>query len=61
MDLSHVEGHTLSVLPLLVYGDPPIARIDGDQVVSVQKGAGVPVRKVEQERALVQRLRASSI
>ena len=29
MDLSH-QGHTLSVLPTLVYGDPPIARVDGD-------------------------------
>ncbi|MFO0740982.1 MAG: DEAD/DEAH box helicase [Labilithrix sp.] len=56
LDLSHVEGHTLSVLPLLVYGDPPIARIDGDQVVSIGKGS-VPVRKLDQERALVQRLR----
>ena len=57
MDLSHVEGHTLSVLPILVYGDPPIARVDGEVVVNLGRG-GVPVRKVEQERALVQRLRA---
>ena len=57
MDLSHVEGHTLSVLPVLVYGDPPIARVDGDVVVNLGKG-GVPVRKIDQERALVQRLRA---
>ena len=56
MDLSH-QGHTLSVLPLLVYGDPPIARIDGDAVISLGRG-GVPVRKVDQERALLQRLRA---
>src|SRR5262249_6836183 len=27
MDLSH-QGHALSVLPTLVYGDPPIARVD---------------------------------
>ncbi|MBX3231770.1 MAG: DEAD/DEAH box helicase [Labilithrix sp.] len=58
LDLSHVEGHTLSVLPLLVYGDPPIARVDGDQVVSLKRGGDVPVRKLDQERALVQRLRA---
>jgi superfamily II DNA or RNA helicase len=57
MDLSH-QGHTLSVLPVLVYGDPPIARIDGEAVVSMGRGGGVPVRKVDQERALVQRLRA---
>ncbi|HVJ92426.1 MAG TPA: DEAD/DEAH box helicase, partial [Labilithrix sp.] len=55
MDLSH-HGHTLSVLPLLVYGDPPIARVDGDVVVSL--GGGVPVRKLDQERALLQRLRS---
>ncbi len=56
MDLSH-QGHTLSVLPLLVYGDPAIARIDGDAVISLGKGA-VPVRKLDQERALLQRLRS---
>ncbi|MCW5831561.1 MAG: DEAD/DEAH box helicase [Labilithrix sp.] len=55
MDLSH-QGHTLSVLPLLVYGDPPIARVDGDAVISL--GGGVPVRKLDQERALLQRLRS---
>ena len=56
LDLSHVEGHTLSVFPILVYGDPPIARIDGDKVVMLGKG-GVPVRKIDQEKLLVQRLR----
>jgi hypothetical protein len=56
LDLSHVEGHTLSVLPLLMYGDPPIARIDGDQVTSIGTGE-VPVRRIDQERILVQRLR----
>ncbi len=55
MDLSH-HGHTLSVLPLLVYGDPPIARVDGDAVVAL--GGDVPVRRLDQEKALVQRLRA---
>jgi superfamily II DNA or RNA helicase len=56
LDLSHVAGHTLSVLPLLMYGDPPIARIDGDQVTSIGTGE-VPVRRIDQERILVQRLR----
>lgn len=56
MDLSH-HGHTLSVLPLLVYGDPPIARVDGDAVVSLNKGE-IPVRRLDQERVLVQRLRS---
>lgn len=57
MDLSH-QGHTLSVLPLLVYGDPPIARVDGDKVVVLVRGADVPVRRLDQERALLQRLRS---
>jgi superfamily II DNA or RNA helicase len=56
MDTSH-QGHTLSVLPLVVYGDPPIARVDGDHVVPLANGE-VPVRKLDQERTLVQRLRA---
>jgi superfamily II DNA or RNA helicase len=58
MDLSHHEGHTLSVLPILVYGDPPIARIDGDAVIAMKRGAQVPVRRPDQEKALLQRLRS---
>ena len=54
MDLSH-HGHALSILPTLVYGDPPMARIDGENVVSL--GKHVPVRRREEERAIVQRLR----
>jgi superfamily II DNA or RNA helicase len=54
MDFTH-QGHTLSVLPLLVYGDPPIARVDGDAVVSF--GSEVPVRRPEEERTLLVRLR----
>jgi superfamily II DNA or RNA helicase len=57
MDLSH-HGHTLSVLPLLVYGDPPMARVDGDDVIALGKGKQVPVRRRDEERNLVQRLRA---
>jgi superfamily II DNA or RNA helicase len=54
MDLSH-QGHTLSVLPTLVYGDPPIARVDGDDIVLL--GADVPVRAQDAERRLLQNLR----
>jgi superfamily II DNA or RNA helicase len=54
MDLSH-QGHTLSVLPTLVYGDPPVARIDGDAIVAL--GDTVPVRRREHERDLLRRLR----
>ena len=57
MDLSH-HGHTLSVLPLLVYGEPPMARVDGDDVIALGKGKQVPVRRKDEERQLVQRLRA---
>jgi hypothetical protein len=55
MDLSH-HGHTLSVLPVVVYGDPPIARVDADAVVAF--GRDVPVRRMDQERAIIQRLRS---
>ena len=54
MDLSH-QGHTLSVLPTLVYGDPPVARVDGDAIVSL--GDTVPVRRHDAERELLRRLR----
>jgi superfamily II DNA or RNA helicase len=54
MDLSH-HGHTLSVLPTLVYGDPPIARVDGDDIVLL--GTDVPVRLVEEESVILRRLR----
>jgi superfamily II DNA or RNA helicase len=54
MDLAH-QGHTLSVLPALVYGDPPMARVDGDDIVLL--GSEVPVRQPEQERAILRRLR----
>jgi superfamily II DNA or RNA helicase len=54
MELGQKE-HTLSVVPLLVYGDPPVARIDGGRLVHL-RGA-VPVRDEAAERVLVQRLR----
>jgi superfamily II DNA or RNA helicase len=54
MDLSH-QGHTLSVLPTLVYGDPPVARIEGDAITTL--GDEVPVRRHDQERELLRRLR----
>ncbi len=54
MDLSH-HGHTLSILPTLVYGDPPIARIDGEALTPL--GEAVPVRRRDEERAALARLR----
>jgi superfamily II DNA or RNA helicase len=47
---------SLSVVPLLVYGDPPLARIDDNKLVLVQKGE-VPMRDEGAERKLLQRLR----
>ena len=54
MDLAH-HGHTLSVLPTLVYGSPPVARVDGDSLTLL--GREVPVRRPSDEHTLVQRLR----
>ncbi len=54
MDLSY-QGHTLSVLPTLVYGDPPMARVDGDEIILL--GPDVPVRLAEEERTVLQHLR----
>jgi superfamily II DNA or RNA helicase len=54
MDLSH-QGHTLSVLPVLVYGDPPVARLDGDTLVAL--GDAVPMRRPAEEREALRQLR----
>ena len=53
-DLTH-HGHTLSVLPTLVYGDPPVARVDGDRLVLLDKTAPRRERALEQD--LVEHLR----
>ncbi len=47
--------HALSVLPLVVYGDPPAARVDGDKLVHL--GGEVPVRDIAREKTLVADLR----
>jgi superfamily II DNA or RNA helicase len=49
------HGHALSVLPLLVYGDPPLLRIDGDEATALADHA--PVRRRDEERSLLQKLR----
>jgi superfamily II DNA or RNA helicase len=54
MDLSH-QGHTLSVLPVLVYGDPPVARVDGNTLVAL--GDAVPTRRAGEEREVLRQLR----
>jgi superfamily II DNA or RNA helicase len=54
MDLSH-QGHTLSVLPVLVYGDPPVARVDVDTLVTL--GDAVVTRRRGEEREVLRQLR----
>ncbi len=54
MELGQKE-HTLSVLPLLVYGDPAVARVDSGKLVHISGAA--PLRDERAERALVDRLR----
>jgi superfamily II DNA or RNA helicase len=54
LELNHLGG-ALSVFPTLVYGSPPCVRIDDGRMTYL--GGPVPVRKEEDERRLVQRLR----
>ncbi len=49
-------GSGLSVLPALVYGSPPCARIDGGKLVHLR--GPVPLRDPAAERRAVERLRA---
>ncbi len=49
------KGHTLSVVPTIVYGDPAAARVEDGRLVHI-RGA-VPVRDEPAERGLVHRLR----
>jgi superfamily II DNA or RNA helicase len=56
LDLTHA-GEALSVLPTLVYGAPPFARVDDGKLVLVAAEGPVPVRDTAAERALVLKLR----
>ncbi len=49
------QGHTLSVLATLVYGNPPQVRIDGNEMVHLS--GDVPGRDISAEKKLVARLR----
>nr|HEX4315007.1 DEAD/DEAH box helicase [Kofleriaceae bacterium] len=49
------DGDKLAVFPLLVYGDPPRARVDAGRLVHL--GGPLPVRDQDAERRLVHRLR----
>ncbi|MEI9949430.1 MAG: DEAD/DEAH box helicase [Pseudomonadota bacterium] len=53
-DLSHAD-HTLSVVPMIVYGDPICVRVEAGRLVHVQ--GDVPERDEIGERRLVGRLR----
>jgi superfamily II DNA or RNA helicase len=48
------EGDALAVLPTLVYGDPPTARVDGGKLVPL--GGALPLRDEAAERALTHQL-----
>ncbi len=52
---SERTGDRLSLLPLLVYGDPPVARVDGDNLVHLQ--GKIPLRDRSQEALRVRQLR----
>ncbi len=53
-DIEH-DGDRLLVLPTLVYGDPPRARVDGTTLVHL--GGALPVRDQDAERRLTHKLR----
>ncbi len=55
LDLQHLDGGSLSVLPTLVYGSPPCVRIDEGKMIHLR--GPVPVRAPDRERRLVERLR----
>ncbi|HEU0033380.1 MAG TPA: DEAD/DEAH box helicase [Kofleriaceae bacterium] len=49
------DGDRLLVLPTLVYGEPPRARVDGGRLVHL--GGALPIRDHDAERKLTHRLR----
>jgi superfamily II DNA or RNA helicase len=51
------DGEGLSVFPTLVYGDPPVARIDAGRLVHLG-GGEVPIRMENAENEAVARLRS---
>ena len=51
----HREGDALTVLPTLVYGQPPLARVDAERLVHLQ--GPLPKRNERAEERLVRQLR----
>jgi superfamily II DNA or RNA helicase len=51
------SGNALDVLATIVYGDPPVARIDGDRLTMLVDGGDVPLRNPRLEKLIVTRMR----
>jgi superfamily II DNA or RNA helicase len=55
-------GDELEVLGTIVYGDPPVARVDGERLTLLSAGAGngeaAPIRNPALEKAVLRQLRA---
>lgn len=54
IDVEHA-GNSMVVFPRIVYGDPPLARLDGDKLVYLQ--GDVPIRNKGAEQRVVRHLR----
>jgi hypothetical protein len=50
------DGDALEVLATIVYGDPAVARVDGDRLTLLVAGATAPVRNLAAEKALAREL-----
>ncbi len=50
-------GDSLEVLATIVYGDPAVARLDGDRLTLLREGADAPIRNHRLEKAVVAQLR----
>ena len=51
------DGNELEVFATIVYGDPPIARVDGDRLTLLEGADMAPVRNFELEKRLARQLR----
>ena len=51
------QGDALYVLPRIVYGDPPLGRVEGERLVAIPaRGGEVPLRDLEAERRIEESL-----
>ncbi len=51
------ESGALSILATVVYGDPPIVRVDGDRLTVLGDHREIPLRNVRLEQQIIQRMR----